>query len=402
MKKIAAVCLSLGILLGSVKLVSAQSVISDEPIDDTVTEIQPIEGELAPNAKAAVLMEASTGEILYEKNSEEQLEPASITKIMTMALVLEQVEQGNLKYEDIVTASEHAKEMGGTQINLDVGEQMTVYDLMMSVAVASANDAAVALAEHIGGGSESVFVEMMNQKAKELGMEHTRFVNPNGLPEEGHLTSAEDIAIMSRYLLSFEGAEEFIATDRYPVRSGENEYMMRNSNNLVRSYDGCIGVKTGYTSTAMHCLSAAATRNEMTVIAVVLGEPDSKTRFAEAAQLMDYAFDHYELFEPPVELEKAMPIRVKMGLSSTVEVSVPESPVPKRVIKKGTSPAVELKTQLAPSLTAPVEKGQIVGSAEVFMDGQLIFEYDYIAKEQVGKRTFWESVKIILKNLITM
>jgi D-alanyl-D-alanine carboxypeptidase (penicillin-binding protein 5/6) len=402
MKKIISVCLSVGILLGMISSVSAESVISDEPIDDTAAQTQTANGELAQNAKAAILMEASTGTILFEKNAEEELEPASITKIMTMALVLEQVEQGNLKYDDLVTASEHAKEMGGTQINLDVGEQMTVYDLMMSVAVASANDAAVALAEHIGNGSEAAFVEMMNQKAKELGMEHTHFMNPNGLPAEGHLTCAKDIALMSRYLLSFEDAQEFIATDRYPIRSGENEYMMRNSNELVRSYDGCVGVKTGYTSTAMHCLSAAATRDDMTIIAVVLGEPDSKTRFAEAAQLLDYGFENYEILKPEVSLESLEKIPVKMGVCEFVEAGDPTGDIPSLVVKKGETPQFEVQMETKDSVTAPVEKGQILAKAKILMDGEQIYEYQYLAVQEVQKRTFWEALKMIWKNFITM
>lgn len=358
--------------------------------------------ELAVNAKAAILIEQETGTVLFEKNADEKLEPASVTKVMTMALVLEQVSKGKIKLDDMVTATARAKEMGGTQINLDDGEQMSVYDLLMAVAVASANDAAVALGEYVGGGSEAAFVEMMNQKAKELHMENTHFENTNGLPAEGHLTTARDIALMSRFLLSFEQASEFTSTDRYPIRSDTNEYMMRNSNALVREYDGCIGLKTGYTQTAGHCLSSAATRNGMTVIAVVLGESDSKTRFQESKELLDYAFAHYDLYRPEVTFEQPGEIPVKMGTQGAVAVVPPAEQVAPVVIKKGAEPNLEIKTELEESVTAPVEEGAVVGKTVVTLDGKEVGAYEYKAAESVTKRTVWSAIQMIFYRIFTM
>lgn len=410
-KRLFAVLLSAAVLIGSAHGLQCRSVSAEQiEITDESVEVQnrapsqPVNesGELAANAQSAILMELETGKVLFEKNPDEQREPASITKVMTMALVLEQIDQGKLAYEDMVTASENAKNMGGTQINLDVGEQMSVYDLLMSVAVASANDSSVALGEHLAGGSENAFVDMMNKKAKKLGMDNTHFVNPNGLPADGHVTTARDIAVMSRYLLSFEKAAEFIATDRYPVRSGENEYMMRNSNALVREYDGCVGVKTGYTSTAGHCLSAAAKRGDMTLIAVVLGEPDSKTRFAEAKALLDHGFDTYALFQPQVEVKAAAPIPVKKGLQSSVEVVTPSKKIPPQLVKRGEEPRIEEEFQLDKSLDAPVVKGQKVGSLVVKIEGEVIYQENYIVKRPVKQRTFWYAIGILLKNMIVL
>lgn len=357
---------------------------------------------LAAHAKSAILMEQETGTILFEKNADEKLEPASVTKIMTMALVLEKVQQGKLKLEDMVTATERAKEMGGTQINLDDGEQMSVYDLMMSVAVASANDGAVALAEHVGGGSEAAFVEMMNKKAKELGMKNTNFVNTNGLTVEGHLTTARDVALMSRFLLSFENAVEFTATNRYPIRSDTNEYMMRNSNALVREYDGCVGLKTGYTETAGHCLSSAATRNGMTVIAVVLGESDSKTRFQESKELLDYAFAHYEVYRPEVKFAKPGKLPVKMGVENSVKVISPSDKVDPIVIQKGTEPKLKVKTDMNDCVSAPVKKGDVIGKTIVYLDGKEVSSYEYTVESSVQKRTIWSASRIIFKKILTL
>ena len=356
---------------------------------------------LAEGARSAILMELETGTVLFEKNADEALEPASVTKIMTMALVLEDVNAGKIRMEDMVTASERAKEMGGTQINLDVGEQMSVYDLLMSVAVASANDAAVALGEY-AGGSEEAFVERMNRKAEELGMENTHFVNTNGLPAEGHVTSARDIALMSRFLLSFDQAVEFTGTDRYPIRSGEDEYMMRNSNALVREYDGCIGLKTGYTENAGHCLSSAATRDGMTVIAVVMGESDSKVRFQESKELLDYAFAHYELYRPEVSFASPGEIPVKMGETARVGVLAPEQTVAPVVIARGAEPQLEVVTRIEPFVTAPVEEGDVVGRTTVSLNGKEAGVYEYRAAASVERRDFLSSLCLVLRQMITL
>lgn len=352
------------------------------------------------HAASAVLMEYETGEVLFASNRDEKLAPASITKIMTMALVLEQIQQGNLEMTDIVTASENAQNMGGTQIYLEAGEQMCVYDLLMSVAVASANDAAVALGEHIAGGSEAAFVTMMNDKAAELGMKNTTFCNPSGLPEEGHLTTAYDVALMSRYLLSLEQSREFVGTNLYPIREGENKYVMRNSNELIRSYEGCIGIKTGYTAEAGYCLSAAATRNDLTLIAVTMGEDSSSVRNQDTAALLDYGFAHYDLFRAEGEPVTVAPIPVELGTQPVVEVELPQMEPLLRVVPKGTKLQIEQSMTVAEKLHAPVLKGQTVGTITLTADGEKLMTYPLTAKETVAQRTFWQSFLLLVRKIV--
>lgn len=381
------------LLSGLILIISVLPVAAEEADHSKAPEVK---------AKAAILVEATTGKTLFAMNEHEQLAPASVTKIMTMILVLEQMQAGKLKQDDIVTASANARAMGGSEINLDTGEQMTVHDLMMATAVASANDAAVALGEHIAGGSEAKFVEMMNARAKELGMNDTHFVNPCGLPEEGHVTSAYDIAIMSRHLITLDHAIEYLTTNLYPIREGENEYKMRNSNELVRTYEGCIGIKTGYTDEAGYCLSAGATRNGKTMISVVLGAEQSHQRNVDSAALLDYGFENFDVYNVVLEPLKPAPIPVKLGLKDTVEVDVPELKAAPQIIKAGWTPEVEQKVVLEKQLNAPVKKGQKVGTVTVSMDGKTLLEQDLVAKENIGKRSFWKAFTIILKEIITM
>lgn len=350
-------------------------------------------------ANNAIIMEAETGKILYSKNETEQKAPASVTKIMTMLLTLEQIDKGKLSFDDIITASEHAKEMGGTQINLDVGEKMSVYDLLMSVAVASANDSAMALAEHIGG-SESGFVNMMNSKAKELGMENTNFVNPHGLPVDNHLTCAKDIAIMTRELLKYEKAEEFIGTKIYPIREGEKEYKMRNTNNLLWSYQGCVGGKTGYTQDAGYCMSVVAKRDGMSIIAVVMGEKTSKDRTADLEKMLDHAFMTYDLYDIDLDEIKKDKINVEYGDSKQVKIKVENTDVPKQVIIKGSQPKIEQKITLDKIVKAPVKKGQKVGQITIYMNSEEIYSTDIVTCDNVNKRTIVKSLQMIFENMI--
>lgn len=349
----------------------------------------------------AVIMEAKTGKIVYAKNDTEQKAPASVTKIMTMLLVLEQIENKKLKFDDMITASEHAKEMGGTQINLDVGEKMSVYDLLMSVAVASANDSAMALAEHIGK-SESGFVKMMNDKAKELGMNNTNFVNPHGLPVDNHVTCAKDIAIMTRELLKYEKAEEFISTKIYPIREGEKEYKMRNTNNLLWSYNGCIGGKTGYTQDAGYCMSVSAKRDGVTMIAVVMGEKTSKDRTADLEKMLDYAFMTYDLFEIDLKDIKQNNIPVKYGDKQTVKIEIENPQVPSQLIIKGSQPKVSQKVNIKKTLNAPVKNNDKVGDITIFMNDEIVYKTDIIAIQEIRKRTVFHSFMMIIKNIVSM
>lgn len=249
--------------------------------------------DLAPSARAAILMDMDTGTVLFEKNADAPLPPASITKIMSLLLVMEALEKGQISLDDPVVASEHAASMGGSQIFLKAGETMSVRDLLKAAAIASANDATVALAEHTYG-SEAAFVERMNQRAKELGMTHTHFVNTTGLPAENHLTSARDIAIMSRELLKHEMILTFTGTYQdYLRQDTEKPFWLVNTNRLIRFYPGMDGLKTGYTSEARFGLSATAKRDGFRLIAVVLGEPDTKTRNREVTAMLDWGFAHY-------------------------------------------------------------------------------------------------------------
>lgn len=399
-KKLTAILLSIALLIVPVYCVFAEEDAAP-PAEENTQSQQPAAAPVPEvTGKGIVLMDATTGEMIYGYQENEPLEPASVTKIMTMALVLEQVEQGNLKYDDIVTASENARAMGGSEIFLDTGEQMTVYDLMMAVAVASANDAAVALGEHLANGSEAAFVEMMNAKAAELGMVNTHFVNPCGLHEEGHITTAYDVALMSRYLLSFESAQEFLTMNLYPIREGEREYKMRNSNELVRSYEGCMGIKTGFTNEAGYCLSAAAGREGEVFISVILGAESALQRNADTISLLDYAFANYQTYEVVPTAVTAQPVPVKLGMEDEVEVVVPEINIGKRVIVKGSTPVISQQVELEESVKAPVTAGQKLGTVTVFMDGEQLNSFDLTAKNDVGKRTFWKAFLILLQKVI--
>ncbi len=242
-------------------------------------------------SKSAILMDANTGKVLYEKNSHEELPPASVTKVMTMLLVMEALDSGKIKTTDKVVTSEHAYDMGGTQIYLEVGEEMTVDDLLKSVAMNSANDASVALAEYISG-SEEKFVEEMNKRAKELGAKNTNFKNASGLPEEGHYTSVYDMALISRELVKHKNIFKYLTNKIDSVRNGK--FSLANTNKLLWNYQGADGIKTGSTSEALYCLSATAKRGDTRFIAVVFGAPDSATRFKEASKLLDYGFANFE------------------------------------------------------------------------------------------------------------
>ncbi|MDQ0655308.1 D-alanyl-D-alanine carboxypeptidase (penicillin-binding protein 5/6) [Paenibacillus sp. W2I17] len=251
--------------------------------------------DLAPSARSAILMDADTGTVIYEKNSHDQLPPASITKIMTMLLTIEAIDSGKLKLTDKVRASEYAASMGGSQIFLEPGEEMTVDDMLKGIAMASGNDASVAMAEKIAG-SEEAFVQLMNERAKELGMKDTHFANCNGLPVDNHYSSAHDIAVMSRELLKHSGITKYTgAYQDYLRKDTEKPFWLVNTNKLVRFYQGADGLKTGYTSEAKFCLSATASKDGLRVVSVVLGEPNTKTRNSEVSSMFDYAFSQYTM-----------------------------------------------------------------------------------------------------------
>ena len=286
--------------------------------------------DLGLNAKSAILMEEATGNILYESNPDERLPIASVTKVMTMLLIMEAVDSGKISLDDMVTVSENAMSYGGSTMFLETGEQLTVNDMLKGIAVASANDGCVAMAEHLAG-SESAFVDMMNEKAKELGMENTHFMNTNGLDEDDHYSSARDVAIMSRELMKHETIFNYTSIWMDTLRGGK--FQLANTNKLIRFYDGANGLKTGSTSKALCCLSAAAKRNDMQLIAVVLGAPTSAERFASAKSLLDYGFANYAVNTQITAGDEVQKIAVEKGVDKEVGVVAGDSC--STLVKKG-------------------------------------------------------------------
>ncbi len=338
--------------------------------------------------KAALLMDAATGTILYEKNAHEKLAPASVTKVMTMLLIMEAIDSGKIGWEDTVTASEAAAAKGGSQIYLKVGETMSVTDMVKSIAIASANDCACAMAEHIAG-SEGAFVEQMNKRAQELGMDDTHFVNCTGLddgPDAGsHLTSAHDIALMSRELMTkHPDIQKFTTIWMDTVRNGT--FGLANTNKLVRFYQGATGLKTGFTSQAGYCLSASARRDGMELIAVVLGAESSQARFAACKQLLDYGFANFALVRP--ELPGDLSVPVKLGTVDGVK-AVPTQDV-QLLIDKAQKGEVSIRTELPDAVTAPVSKGQRLGILTVQVGQQVLSQVPLVAETAVERLSWWE------------
>ena len=339
--------------------------------------------ELAVDAQACLLMEKTTGQVLYAVNEHEQLEPASVTKVMTLLLVMEAIDSGALSYDDMVTASAYACSMGGSQIWLEENEQMTVEDMLKAVCVASANDASVALAEHIAGSAES-FVENMNLRAADLGMEHTHFVNPTGLPAEGHVTSAYDIALMSRELiLHHPDIRRFTTIWMDSLRDGA--FGLNNTNKLIRYYEGATGLKTGSTDNALYCLSATAEREGMELIAVILKSPTSTQRFESAKVLLNYGFAAYGLTH--IEPEEPLPaIPVELGTAASVmpEVSGDQD----MLLTKDKLGTLTVQTEMEAVLSAPVEKGQRVGTLTVTAGDEVLAELPLVAAEGVERLSY--------------
>ena len=334
------------------------------------------------DARSYVLMEQETGEVLAGVNIHEQLEPASVTKVMTMLLVVEALDSGRISTEDQVTTSEYAAGMGGSQIYLEPGEVMTVDDLLKSVAVVSANDAAVALAEFISG-SETAFVDAMNQKARELGMEDTHFANCNGLPAEGHLTSAYDIALMSRELMKHSRIENYTTIWMDSVRNGE--FGLSNTNKLIKTYSGITGLKTGYTDAAKYCLSATAEREGMGLIAAVMGASTSALRFSTASQLLDYGFANYALVK--ITPDQALPpVTVRGGEVDSVQSVLEGSP--SILLPKSQAGTVSTSLEMLPEVAAPVEAGDPVGTLVVFVGEEEREKLTLTARDSVPKLTF--------------
>ncbi len=344
--------------------------------------------QLAKDAKSAILIERDTGTVLFEKNSREELPPASMTKIMTMLLIMEAIDQGTLRYDEKIRTSEYAASMGGSQIFLEPGEEMTVDELLRGIAIASANDASVALAERIAG-SEEAFVEKMNKKAKELGLKNTVFTNTTGLPDEGHYSTAHDMAIIAKELLKYEDITKYTGLyESYLRENTDKKFWLVNTNRLVKFYPGVDGLKTGYTGEAKYCLTATAERDGMRVIAVVFGAPTSKERNAQISKMLDYAFSQFEthpLYERNVALGEAA---VSKGDKRKVTAVTSE---PVSILKRKGEDTADVKEEitLRDDLKAPLKKGEQIGTLKLIKDGKTILESPLTAKEDVKEANWW-------------
>ncbi len=342
------------------------------------------------NAKAAVLMEANTGSVLMAANAHEQLFPASVTKIMTLLLVMEAVESGQIALTDTVTAGAEAVSKGGSQIWLEEGEQMTVDELIKAAAVASANDACEALGEYVAGSS-TAFVKLMNERARELGMLDTNFENCTGLDDttDTHKTSAYDIALMSRELLKHELIREYSTIWMDSLRGGETELV--NTNRLVRFYDGITGLKTGTTSKAGCCVSATAERDGLELIAVVLGSDTSDDRFNGARAMLDWGFANYEAQALSVDKTRIPAVGVLGGTVTSVMPVIPEAQ--SVVLKKGASQEITQEIDMAAEVAAPVEKGQLLGRVYFKLDGETVYTCDLLCAEEIPQLTLLEAFR---------
>lgn len=333
------------------------------------------------DAKAVLLMEESTGRVLYEENADEQLPIASVTKIMTMLLIMEAVDNGTLTLDDMISVSENAMSYGGSTMFLEAGEQLSVNDMLKGIAVASANDGCVAMAEHITG-SEDAFVEMMNKRAQELGMNNTHFMNTNGLDEENHYSSARDVAIMSRELIKHKKIFDYTSIWTDELRDGK--FKLANTNKLVRFYDGANGLKTGSTSQALCCLSATAVRDNMQLIAVVLGAPTSAKRFSSARALLDYGFAAYKintLAQKDTEIER---VAVEKGMAEDVSAVCGDDYF--ELVQKNDTAETETQITIDEHLTAPVKAGQKIGTMCFIRNGEETGRIDINAGEDVEKK----------------
>lgn len=354
-------------------------------------------------APSVMLMEVSTGTVLMAKNADQQRSPASITKIMTLLLIFEELEKGELTLEDEVITSAHAKSMGGSQVFLEEGEVQTVETLVKCIVVASGNDASVAMAEHIAG-SEEAFVERMNRRAKELGMIHTQFEDCCGLTEStGHYTTAQDVATMSRELIRrfpkvLEYASIWMENITHVTQQGTKEFCLTNTNKLIRSYEGCRGLKTGSTSAAKFCVSAVAERNGIQLLAVVMGAPDPKVRFKDAAALLNYGFGICTLYTDENQ-ENPAPVSVSGGVKREAACAFKE---PFHYLETGNRRIDNIKKSVKykEKLQAPVKKGTVVGKAVYTLEGEEIGTVDLVSTEDVRKANFFDYLKQAARYLL--
>lgn len=354
---------------------------------------------LAQNAESAILIEASTGKILFEKNSHEKLSPASMTKMMSMLLVMEAIENDVIKWDDIITVSQRASSMGGSQILLEVGEKMSVEDLFKGVAVGSANDAVVALSEAVAGSVEE-FVEMMNKRASELGLTDTNFKNPHGLDEVNHYSSAHDMSIIARELLKHEKVLEFSSIYEDYLRKGtDREFWLVNTNKLVRFNPIVDGLKTGYTKTAGYCLTATASKNNMRLIAVVMKEPDTTTRNSEVTEMLDYGYAKYKLEKVVDKNDVLKEIKISKAKDETVKI-VPVNDV-NIIMNKSTKLGNITYDLNINKITVPTKKGTCVGKLSIKENNKIVDTINVTIKEDVTKVNIFKLYLRTLKDIIT-
>lgn len=382
----------------SAKTVSSECDISDidVPFVSTSTKAE-IGAKLDIKAKSAILLEPHTCRILYEQNADEKLAPASITKIMPLLLVMEALKRGDIALETVVYASEHACSMGGSQIWLEAGEGMTVDELLKATVIASANDACVALGEHLAG-SEEGFVALMNSRAKELGMNNTNFVNCTGLDAEGHYTTAHDVAIMSAELIKHPLIKNYSTVWMDSLRNGESELV--NTNKLVRFYKGTTGLKTGTTGKAKYCLSATAERDGMELVAVVLAGESSDLRFSGAKKLLDYGFANYSFTEIGAELSEDLKIKIEKGVKKEVGAVCGEKV--NILLPKQSKEKVTREVKWNKEITAPIKKGDALGRVDVYVGENQVGTLTVTASEDIERLTLWTTLKWILLGALSL
>jgi len=365
----------------------------------TISYAETNNADLAKNTKAALLLERDTGTILYAKNEHEKLAPASLTKIMTLLLIMEAIEREELSVTDVVTVSERAASMGGSQVFLEAGEEMTVEDLIKAIAIASANDASVALAEEIAG-TEEIFVQRMNEKVKELQLENTKFQNSSGLPAKDHYTTAYDMAIMSKELLKYEDIVNYTSIYEDYLRKGEeNEFWLVNTNKLVRFHPNVDGLKTGYTSEAKYCLTASALKDDMRVVAVVMGAESSKERNATVSEMINYAFSNYETKKIYGKNETVATLRNIRTKEMTYDVQTNEQI--SLLYEKGKQEELDVKTEvvLHDHATLPIKRGDEVGVLYVKRNDEVMIEVPLTVAKTVDRATVFDHLKRNIKQM---
>ena len=392
MKKIFLIFISLFIII--IPIVKAEEIYS---LKDKANTKQDNDVNLAENAKSAIMIEATTGKIIFEKNSHEKLPMASMTKMMTLLLIMENIESGNLKWDEKVKASEYASSMGGSQIFLEPGEEMTVEDLVKGICIASGNDASVAMAERIGG-TEEKFVSMMNNKAKKLNLKNTNFINACGLDADNHYSSAYDMSIIAKELVKYKKILEFTGTyEDYLRKDTNNSFWLVNTNKLVRYYSGVDGLKTGFTESAGYCITTTAKKNNMRLITVVMGEPSSKVRNAETTSMLDYGFNTYTMDTPLTKNKIIAQSKIELGVKEKINI-VPKENINILNSKIGTKRNITYKLKLN-KIIAPVKVGDKVGTINIIENNKTIMSIDATVNENINKANI---IKIYLRNLLNM